>query len=121
MIRLEIAGFRVHPYVRMTQRGKYVDREAIEYRGLKDALAHSLRAEMRECGYEMFGRRPLRVHIWLTTERGLHRCDVDNLEKAILDACKGIVFEDDRWIDDLHITRELGDTELIELGVEEIR
>jgi len=53
-------------------------------------------------------RTPLAVEIRLCT-RSLHRCDVDNLAKAVLDAMNGIVYPDDRWIDDLHIRREVGE------------
>ncbi len=33
------------------------------------------------------------------------KCDLDNLSKAVLDACNGIVWEDDRQIIDLRITK----------------
>lgn len=33
------------------------------------------------------------------------KCDLDNLSKAVLDACNGIVWEDDRQIVDLRITK----------------
>ena len=46
--------------------------------------------------------------------------DVDNLAKGILDACNGILWEDDRQITDLHITKNLSDEPRVELSVEMI-
>jgi Holliday junction resolvase RusA-like endonuclease len=36
------------------------------------------------------------------------RVDLDNLSKAILDACNGIVWVDDKQIIDLHLTKRTG-------------
>ena len=37
------------------------------------------------------------------------RCDVDNLCKAVLDACNGIAWRDDSQIDELHATKTHAD------------
>ncbi len=86
------------PYVRMTQRGKFVKPEAKRYLASKDALARQMRIQMG--GHEPLGREPLIVHLefWYTSGPD-HRRDLDNEIKAVLDAGNGIVWEDDRWID----------------------
>ena len=58
----------------------------------------------------MIGHRlftgPVAVELWLW--RGdRRRCDGDNLEKALTDACKGIVWEDDDQIVDMHRYKRL--------------
>ena len=45
--------------------------------------------------------------------------DVDNLAKGILDACKGILWIDDRQVADLHITKNLAESPYVELSVED--
>ena len=86
------------PYVRMTQRGKFVRPEAKRYLASKDALALQMRAKM--AGRPPLGREPITVHLefWYTQGPD-HRRDLDNEIKAVLDAGNGIVWEDDRWID----------------------
>lgn len=86
------------PYVRMTQRGKFVRPEAKRYLASKDAFALQMRAQMG--GREPLGREPLvvRLEFWYTGGPD-HRRDLDNEIKAMLDAGNGIVWEDDRWID----------------------
>lgn len=45
--------------------------------------------------------------------------DADNLAKAILDACNGILWIDDAQVVDLHITKNLAASPYVELSVEE--
>ena len=94
----------VKPYVRMTQRSKHVNAQAQQYLASKDELRLQLKSWMQHWGYERLGREPLRVEI---TFGGVnHRQDLDNLVKAVLDACNGIVWEDDRWVDVIEARRE---------------
>lgn len=97
MIWMSLLGKPV-PYMRMTQRGKFVKPEAKRYLASKDALALQMRAQM--AGRPPLGREPLIVHLefWYTSGPD-HRRDLDNEIKAVLDAGNGIVWEDDRWID----------------------
>lgn len=89
---------RFKPYVRMTQRSKWVDPQAVEYLASKEHLQWQLQVQMREHGGELIPRRiPLGVLIFISP--ALHNMDLDNQEKALLDAAQGIVFEDDRWVD----------------------
>lgn len=96
----------IKPYVRMTRRSMYVDDQAQEYLASKTALQTQLRAWMSLHEYEPLGREPLRVEILFGWAN--HRQDLDNLAKAVLDACNGIVWDDDRWVDDLQVRRWMG-------------
>ena len=96
---------RIKPYVRMTQRSKRVNPQAIEYISSQEALQLALRQQMREHGYKMLpGQTPVEVNIFISPAN--HRRDLDNEAKAILDAMSGIVFPDDRWVDKLWVSRD---------------
>lgn len=89
---------RIKPFVRMTQRGKWVDAQAQEYLASKKHLQWQMLEQMRENGWELLARGiPLGVVIVI--QPVLHNRDLDNIAKATLDAAQGIVFEDDRWVD----------------------
>ena len=122
MIILSLPGVSIKPYVRMTKRGKYVDPQALEYLASKDTLAFEIRQAMQAAYYDPFpAQTPLHVHISVTVPSSQgHRADIDNIAKAILDACNKVVFPDDRWIDDLGIERKIGDPYLI-ISIETVR
>jgi len=106
----------IKPYVRMTGRGKYVQPEALEYRASQAALRAAFALAMLH-HEPLPGQTPLFVDILLRREH-LHQRDADNEAKALLDSMNGIVYPDDRWIDDLHIRREVGEPEIIvEAGI----
>lgn len=90
------------PYVRMTRRGKWVDKRAQEYLANKDELARQFRAQCQEILPE---RKPLLFIAIIETPR-LHKGDLDNICKAILDAAQGIVFRNDCWVDRISIQRK---------------
>jgi len=46
--------------------------------------------------------------------------DLDNLAKAVLDGCNGVVFEDDRQVVTLHITKRYADKGRVAVSFEEI-
>ena len=46
--------------------------------------------------------------------------DIDNLVKGIFDAMTGVVWEDDKQISSLYVTKNLADTPRVEISVEEI-
>jgi Holliday junction resolvase RusA-like endonuclease len=101
--------FKPVPYVRMTQRGKYVDARAQGYLSSKMAMALKMRTQMNAQGREPFGRDPLGVEIEFVYERGAdHRRDCDNEIKAVLDAANGVVWADDRWVDEIRAVRRGG-------------
>jgi len=96
---------RFKPYVRMTQRSKWVDKEALAYLASKDVMANQVREQMQQHGWEMIPRgRPLWVEIDVLRTR--HNRDLDNEIKAILDAAQGVAFEDDRWVDAIDARRQ---------------
>jgi crossover junction endodeoxyribonuclease RusA len=109
------------PYVRMTQRGKWVKARAQEYLASKDALGWQFKEQMQQNEWEMIPRgMPLSVTIGIVRTEGLHTRDLDNEVKAILDAAQGIVFEDDRWIDVLRAHRERGGDDVTTVVVGEL-
>jgi len=47
-----------------------------------------------------------------------HKCDLDNLVKAVLDGLQGVLFVDDSQIDDIHARREVDrDSPRVEIWV----
>lgn len=115
-LRLVLQGKPI-PYVRMTRRGKFVNPRAQAYLSSKDALALQMRAQMQQ---EPLGREPLRVVLRFKYTRGAdHRRDLDNEVKAVLDAANGVVWEDDRWVDEIMAWRGDGaERDEIEMIVE---
>ena len=96
------------PYVRMTQRSMHVDAQAQQYLVDKTAMGMQFKQQMN--GRQMIARRkPIIVSIYIFHDHGFHNRDLDNETKAILDAAQGIVFEDDRWIDEIQAYRRRGD------------
>lgn len=129
MLRFTLTG-KIKPYVRMTQRGKFVRTrngkltQAAEYLDSREALQWQFSEQMR--GREPFGKVPLCVSITIFHQGGYHNHDLDNVIKAILDAMNGIVYQDDRWIDAVCAVRGRADDEepgtAVRVGVlEELR
>jgi Holliday junction resolvase RusA-like endonuclease len=59
----------------------------------------------------MQGREPLTGNVKVTlafARKGKKRADIDNLEKAVMDAMNGIVFEDDQQVVEMHATVHYG-------------
>ena len=107
---------RFKPYVRMTQRGKWVKPEAQAYLDSKTRLQMAFKAQMAENGWQML---PLRTPLWVAVYVAptLHNRDLDNEVKAVLDAAQGVVFPDDRWVDRIAARRGDGDATVVEVGV----
>jgi len=111
--------FRIKPYVRMTQRGMYVKPEALEYRACQKVMQMVVNAQMGANGWDMLpGQIPLRVTIRQEFEKAMHNHDGDNVEKAILDAMNGIVYPDDRWVDELRRSRVKGKSDMTVVTIE---
>ena len=107
---------RFKPYVRMTQRGKWVKPEAQAYLASKERLGWELLRQMQANEWELILRVvPLTVFIVIQPAR--HTQDLDNLVKGLLDAAQGIVFEDDRWVDVIVASRRNGEDEGVDLRV----
>ena len=107
---------RIKPFVRMTQRGKWVDPQAQAYLASKEHLAWQMLQQMQANEWEMIPRGiPLGTVILIQPAR--HNSDLDNLAKAMLDAAQGVVFEDDRWVDVIIAARHDGKEEIGRLTV----
>ena len=116
-MRFTIKG-RIKPYVRMTQRSKWADPQAAEYLSIKAGIGLQVNAQMNRSGFEMLPpKTPLSVSISFHVTDGLHRCDLDNQGKAVLDALQGIVYKDDAWVDKITLERELGDEDVAVVAV----
>jgi len=120
-MKFTIVG-KIIPYVRMTQRSKYADERARRYLKSQESIGWQLKQQMLYAGAEMINRKArLAVAIRMRAPGGLHRWDLDNGVKAVLDAAQGIVFEDDRWIDRITAERCIGEEDITEMTVELIR
>ena len=98
---------KIKPAVRMTQRGKYVKKDAQEYLVSKDDIGYQLKQQMQEHGWTMLpDETPLFVRIVFHISRRMHGCDIDNLAKTVLDSAQGIAFKNDCWVDALNVYRE---------------
>jgi len=97
----------VVPYVRMTQRGKYVKPDAIRYCAAQKALKFLIDIAKRnlDC-FDLYvpEKVPFCVRLEFYMNKA-HHCDLDNLVKAVLDAAQGILFKDDRYVDELVAVR----------------
>ena len=94
---------RHRPYTRMTQKGKWVDKRAKAYLKSQSRLRGCLMEAKVTQGYTtgpIFERGvPLRVV--LLYDWCLNNMDISNLLKAVEDAANGIIWDDDRWIDEV--------------------
>lgn len=98
----------VVPYVRMTQRGKYVKPNAIRYLQAQNDLKNLFMLAKRNIGcfdYCVPEKVPFCVRLEFYTSKA-HHCDLDNLVKAILDAGQHILYKDDRYCDQIIAIRQ---------------
>lgn len=82
---------RVHPYVRTTQRQKWVDKRYKKYNEWRNAFRNWANAQSfpSELDPKKTYRLSVKIHL-----KGKSRADVDNLAKAIMDS----LFKQDRRI-----------------------
>lgn len=104
-----ILNGKIKPNVRMTQRGKFSSPSAQEYLASQEDLKWQLKQQMMESDWKIFPKKtPLAVELSIS-EVVIHNHDLDNTEKAILDAANKIVYPDDRWIDEKRTRRYKSD------------
>ena len=109
---------KVKPYVRMTQRSKFANPQAIQYLASKEAIAWQFKTAMAADVHAFWAAEvPLRVDIVFNVPNRKNTCDIDNLIKAIFDAGNGIVWPDDRWIDAVSARRRLSDDHITTVEV----
>ena len=121
MIKLTIPG-RPVPYVRMTQRGKYVKENAQRYLTYKDLIKYT--AMSHRIGQIEAERIEVRVKVYLhgkTTPMG-NDGDIDNYIKSALDSLNGIAFKDDRQVVKVYGEKQpcKADEERIEIEIERV-
>jgi Holliday junction resolvase RusA-like endonuclease len=99
-----------------------VNPSAKEYLASKENLSLRIKVAMMENYNTMIPTKiPVKVIMKFGVSKSLgHRCDLDNLVKAVLDACNGIAFYDDRWVDEIWASRTIG-KEFLDLLIEEVR
>lgn len=113
----------VKPYVRQTQRSKYVDESAQEYNGNRDALRYKIREELIAMGlpaplYPKSAR--LRMHVVVARKKDQTRTDASNLLKAVEDAGNEVLYDDDCQIWELWMTKVQDTSDWVEIALEEI-
>jgi Holliday junction resolvase RusA-like endonuclease len=96
----------IFPYVRMTQKTKFTDPTAQMYLRNKGILKFYLQQQMDAGEFSIFTKQPMGCDLSFNVVQ-LHKCDLDNLVKAVLDAAQGIVFTNDSWIDSISARRKL--------------
>lgn len=121
------------PYVRMTNKGKYLSPRAARYlqsqSELKDKLMDVIKYEYdhgertlytHEVNAKVDGRSiPIElmlpipaqtpfsaeINFYFSPSKEYHYCDLDNLVKAVMDAGNKVVYGDDRWCDSITASR----------------
>jgi Holliday junction resolvase RusA-like endonuclease len=103
----------IKPYVRMTQRSQWKDRQALEYKISQVALKVQFRNQMSLLGVDPLPEHtPLSLELDFVVSQNLHTKDIDNMTKAVIDAAQRIVFRNDCWIDRVTVSRRLGDQDI---------
>ena len=95
---------RPAPRPRVTRNATY---QPQWYTDLKLAINHKARAEMKRAGYLPL-RAPVRLEITVAREHDVTKQlfgDVDNLLKTVMDAIKGVCYEDDRFVIGANISK----------------
>ena len=96
---------RHQPYTRMTQRGKFVNARAQSYLSSQTRLQWQL----KEASPEPIYPAGVLIQVAVLYNWVSHRMDLSNLLKAVEDACNGIIWDDDRWVDGIvAVRRKMG-------------
>jgi len=87
---------RIVPHPRMTQRGKWVKKQAQRYLSWKSGFATEIKRKMEEKGIKMFF-----CPVWLSLKikrKGKRRADLKNLLASVEDALNRVLWQDDSLI-----------------------
>lgn len=97
MTKFIIAG-RIKPYVRTTRKKKFVDPQWKQYEASRSSIRWQIKQQMNFQNLKSYPEKtPLSVSLTYVT-RLVWNHDIDNVLKAILDACQTILYPDDRYI-----------------------
>jgi Holliday junction resolvase RusA-like endonuclease len=111
---------RFKPYVRMTQRGQWVSRDAQEYIASKAEIQRQIRAQLNGAAEPVLPEStPLALYVEAEYPRGWHGADLDNVCKCLADAAQaphGPLYKNDQWIDYITAGRRRGDAERVTLA-----
>lgn len=99
----------LYPYVRTTQRQKFVDRAYQMYRASQDQIAAAVVDAMSRQGIGKFGREPLRLALLVNVPGNMHQRDLSNVLKGVEDGAQGHAYDNDGWIDQVYTRRYLAD------------
>jgi len=109
---LQFTDIELIPYVRMTQRTRFTDKYAIRYREQQQLIRQLIALDLASQGLPLAGEDyaipkdiPFSAHIFIYTAKPLHRCDLDNQVKAVLDACQKVVYPNDSQCDSIAAIR----------------
>lgn len=88
---------RIVPYVRMTQRSKYVDPQAIAYGISLQNLRNAIWEEVvTQRATPIPDRTPFEICVEWAGPKAF-KFDIDNMLKAVLDAAQSVMFRSDLW------------------------
>lgn len=103
------------PAARMTRRGKWIKRNAQRYLAYKDMVRWTAWEVMRKKEIPPFeGPVGVEIHAYIA---GGRMGDIDNIEKTVFDGMNGIVWHDDRQIEEVHAYRHKGKPQRTEVRV----
>ena len=98
---------RHKPYTRMTQASKWVDKSAQDYLDSQTNLRGILMEAKTTQGYiaAPIFRKGIPLRLVLIYGYAMNNQDVSNLLKAVEDAANKVIYDDDRWIDEVIVRR----------------
>ena len=105
-IEIELVDVELIPYVRMTRRSMHVNKYAIRYlkqqKELREGIGELLSSQELKTfddGLYIPDKAPFMLILKVDTSLRMHRCDLDNLVKSVLDLCQNVVFKNDSYCD----------------------
>lgn len=113
----------VVPYYRQTQRSKYRDPAARRYNESQEALGDKILLELRSQGLpDPLYPKParLRMNVTVARRQRISVIDASNLLKAVEDAANGILWDDDRQVYVIWMTKLKDTSDWVEITLEEI-
>ena len=121
--------------VRMTQRGKFVNKRAIAYMNYKKAIQIMARNQYKGkvidapievvCKFyfqppKSYSKKKMKM-IKHENYKFVKRPDIDNLFKGVTDALNGFIYKDDASITKAMMTKEYDDTDHILIIIKEVQ